>query len=39
MNDRIKEMIEEIETMKRKLGEEIVKEEEHINYEIHNGYI
>jgi len=39
MNDRIKEMIEEIETMKRKLGDEIVKEEEYINYEIHNGYI
>ena len=27
MNDRIKEMIEEIETMKRKLGEEIEEEE------------
>jgi len=39
MNDRIKEMIEEIETMKKKLGDEIVKEEEYINYEIHNGYI
>ena len=39
MNDRIKEMIEEIETMKKKLGEEIVKEEEYVNYENRNGYI
>jgi len=39
MNERIKEMIEEIETMKKKLGEEIDKEEKYVNYEISNGYI
>jgi len=39
MNDRIREMIEEIEAMKKKLGEEIVKEEQYINYENRNGYI
>ena len=39
MNDRIKELIEEIETMKKKLGEEIVKEEENIHYRTYNGYI
>jgi len=39
MNDRIKEMIEEIETMKKRLGEEIDKEEEYVNYENRNGYI
>jgi len=39
MNERIKEMIEEIETMKKKLGEEIDKEEKYVNYEISNGHI
>ena len=39
MSDRIKEIIEEIETMKKKLGEEISKQEEYVNYEIRNGYI
>jgi len=39
MNDKIKEMIEEIETMKKKLGEEIEKEEIHIGFEIKNGSI
>jgi len=39
MNGRIKEMIEEIETMKKKLGEEIDKEEKYANYEISNGHI
>lgn len=39
MNENIKEMIEEIETMKKKLGEEITKQEENVNYEISNGYI
>ncbi len=39
MNENIKEMIEEIETMKKKLGEEITRQEENVNYEISNGYI
>lgn len=39
MQAHIREMIEEIETMKRKLGEEIVKEEANIAYEIKNGSI
>ena len=39
MSDRIKEMIEEIETMKKKLGEEITRQEEYVNYEVRNGYI
>ena len=39
MSDRIKEIIEEIEIMKKKLGEEISKEESYVNYEIRNGYI
>ena len=39
MNDKIKEMIEEIEAMKVKLGEEIDKQESHISYEIKNGYV
>ncbi len=39
MNDKIKEMIEEIETMKKRLGEEIVKQEEHASYKIRNGYV
>lgn len=38
MSDKIKEMLEEIEEMKIKLGEEIAKQEEHISYEIKNGY-
>jgi len=39
MNARIKEMVEEIEMMKKKLGKEIDKEEEYVNYEIGNGHI
>ncbi len=39
MSDKIKEMIEEIEAMKEKLGEEIAQHEKHISYEIQNGYI
>ena len=39
MSDRINEMIEEIETMKEKLGEEISRQEAYVNYEIRNGYI
>jgi len=39
MNNKIKEMIEEIEAMKLKLTEEIAQQESHINYEIKNGYV
>jgi len=39
MNDKIKEMIEEIEALKLKLGEEIAQQERHITYEIQNGYV
>lgn len=39
MNDKIKEMIEEIEAMKVKLGEEIAQQEKDITYEIQNGYV
>ncbi|MFC2073449.1 hypothetical protein ACFLRS_01185 [Campylobacterota bacterium] len=39
MNDKIKEIVEEIEAMKLKLAEEIAQQENHISYEIHNGYV
>jgi len=39
MNDKIRDIIEEIEAMKIKLGEEIDKQESHISYEIQNGYV
>ena len=39
MSDKIKEMIEEIEAMKEKLGKEIAQHEKDISYEIQNGYI
>jgi len=39
MNDKIREIVEEIENMKLKLEEEITEQESHINYEIHNGYV
>ena len=39
MNDRIKNMIADIEAMKAKLGEEIEKQEAHASYEIKNGYV
>lgn len=39
MNDKIREMLEEIEAMKIKLAEEIDKHESHISYEIKNGYV
>jgi hypothetical protein len=39
MSDKIREMIEEIEAMKLKLGEEIAQHEKHISYEIQNGYV
>ena len=39
MNDKIREMLEEIEEMKMKLAEEIEKQESHISYEIKNGYV
>ena len=39
MSDRIREMIEEIEDMKKRLGEEIAQHEKHISYEIQNGYV
>ena len=39
MNDKIREIVEEIEAMKLKLGEEIAQQESHISYEIKNGYV
>jgi hypothetical protein len=39
MNDKIRELIEEIDAMKLKLAEEIDKQESHISYEIKNGYV
>ena len=39
MSDKIREIIEEIEDMKQKLGEEIALHEKHISYEIQNGYV
>jgi hypothetical protein len=39
MNDKIIELIEEIDEMKLKLAEEIDKQESHISYEIKNGYV
>ncbi len=39
MNDKIKEIVEEIEAMKLKLAEEIAQQERHISYEIKNGYV
>lgn len=39
MNDKIREMIEEIDKMKLKLAKEIDKQENHISYEIKNGYV
>ena len=39
MNDKIREIVEEIEAMKLKLAEEIAQQESHIRYEIQNGYV
>ncbi len=39
MNDKIKEILDEIEEMKVKLSEEIAQQEKHISYEIKNGYV
>ena len=39
MNDKIREIVEEIEAMKLKLAEEIAQQESHISYEIKNGYV
>jgi hypothetical protein len=39
MNDKIREILEEIEEMKLKLAEEIDKQESHISYRIKNGYV
>lgn len=39
MNNTIKNLIEDIEVMKAKLGEEIEKEAANISYEIDNGYV
>ena len=39
MNDKIRELIDEIDAMKLKLAEEIDKQESHISYEIKNGYV
>ena len=38
-NDRIKEILGEIEELKMKLSKEIAEQEEHISYEIKNGYV
>lgn len=39
MNDRIKEILDEIDEMKAKLVEEVAAHEKHISYEINNGYV
>jgi len=39
MNDKIRELLEEIEEIKVKLSEEIEKQESHISYEIKDGYV
>ena len=39
MNDKIREIVEEIEAMKLKLAQEVADQESHISYEIHNGYV
>ncbi|MCO4844456.1 MAG: hypothetical protein KC427_00400 [Sulfurovum sp.] len=39
MNDKIREIVEEIEAMKLKLSEEIAEQESNISYEIQNGYV
>ena len=39
MNDKIRELLEEIEEIKVKLAEEIDKQESHISYEIKDGYV
>ena len=39
MSDKIKEIMEEIESMKIRLGEEIAQHEKDISYEIQNGYV
>ena len=39
MNDKIRELLEEIEEIKMKLAEEIDKQESHISYEIKDGYV
>ena len=39
MNDKIRELIEDIEEMKAKLAEEIDKQESDISYQIKNGYV
>jgi len=39
MNDKIRELLEEIEEIKVKLSEEIEKQESHISYQIKNGYV
>lgn len=39
MNDKIREIVEEIEAKKLKLAQEIAKQESHISYEIQNGYV
>lgn len=39
MSEKIKQIIEEIEALEDKLKEEIALKEEHISYEIKNGYV
>lgn len=39
MSDKIKEILDEIDTMKVKLAEEMAKKEKHLGYKIQNGYV
>jgi len=39
MNSKIEEIIEEIDALKKKLGEEIEKQESGFSYQIQNGYV
>lgn len=39
MSDKIKEIVDEIESMKAKLVDEIAKQEEHLSYKIKDGYV
>lgn len=39
MNDKIREIVQEIDDLKKKLAEEVSNEERHIRYKIHDGSI
>ncbi|HIQ28025.1 MAG TPA: hypothetical protein EYH42_05955, partial [Sulfurovum sp.] len=39
MNDKIREIMNNIEEMKKKLLSEIQKHEKNVSYEIQNGYV